>query len=119
MWIPSGIVDPCYILHEVEAPTFPHSFEVGNDMVSHAVLALPRVSHRFAGYFPHFRKPAHTKATYPFMIRPCHRDDSTAIGATNGIGEIDQSARVQITCTNTSSAVISTLDGRFVPWESS
>ena len=90
--MPSGIIDPCCILHKVEAPMFPHSFEVGNGMVSHAALALPHVSHRFIDYFFHLCRPAHTKATYPFMIRPCHKDDSTAACATNGIEEIGQHA---------------------------
>ena len=66
--MPSGTVDPCYILHEVEAPMFPCSFEVGNGMVSRAMLALPHVRCRFVSYFPHLHRPTHTKATHPFMI---------------------------------------------------
>ena len=64
LWTPSGTIDPCYKVHEVDVPTFLGSFEVGNGMVSRVVLASPRVSRKFIGYFVGSHRPTHTKVAY-------------------------------------------------------
>ena len=113
--MPSGTIDPCCKVHEVDAPMFPCSFEVGNGMVSYVVLDLPRVSGGFVVYFPHFCRQTHTKATYLHVTWLYQMDDSTVTHATNGIEEISQSARTEITRVNISSTVISALDVKLVP----
>ena len=119
LWMPSGTIDPCCKVHEVDITTFPCSFEVGNRMVYRVVQDFPCMSSGFAGYFPHFCRPTHTKSTYIYVTWLCQRDDSTATHATNGIREIIQSTKMQITHVNVSFAVISALDVNPVPWKSS